>query len=427
MDTERTPETERLYNQGIAYMRDGRWQEAVAALTQLRAMTGAYPDIDALIDDAQLKLEVELLGAPAAARPPRRRLSPRLLWGGLAIFLLAGGITTYLMLQPRQPATVVIQPTTSNVTRPTLAASSTPTSIPATATPLPTETPIPTVTPVPVPGILGVRVAEGRQITRTIDNLALILDASGSMSGLINGQEKIDIAHQALAALVDRLPDTANVALRAYGHRTRSCTDSELIQPLSPLQREQLIQQINAIRPVARSLTPIAFSLEAIGVDLTGVDEDVLVVLVSDGDETCDGDPVAAAKALHEADPRLRVSVIGFDIAEQEARARLEAIAAAGGGVYFNAGDAAQLADALEEAVALTYRVVDAQGVEVYQGSIGSTTTLPAGLYRVEIGGDAQLTIDNVPVGGAVPTFVELREENGKLIPDIVSDAVPSP
>lgn len=427
MDTERTPETERLYNQGIAYMRDGRWQEAVAALTQLRAMTSAYPDIDALIDDAQLKLEVELLGAPAAARPPRRRLSPRLLWGGLAIFLLVGGITAYLMVQPHQQATVAVQPTTSNVTRPTLAPSSTPTSIPPTATPLPTETPIPTATPVPVPGILGVRVAEGKQITRTIDNLALILDASGSMSGLINGQEKIDIAHQALAALVDRLPDTANVALRAYGHRTRSCTDSELIQSLSPLQREQLIQQINVIRPVARSLTPIAFSLEAIGVDLAGVDDDILVVLVSDGDETCDGDPVAAAKALHEADPRLRVSVIGFDIAEQEARARLEAIAAAGGGVYFNAGDAAQLADALEEAVALTYRVVDAQGVEVYQGSIGSTTTLSAGLYRVEIGGDAQLTIDNVQVGGAVPTIVELREENGQLIADIVSDAAPSP
>ena len=230
------------------------------------------------------------------------------------------------------------------------------------------------------------------------------------MNGEIDGRRKIDIAHEALAALVGKLPDHTNVALRAYGHRKGSdCSDVELLTPLGVLDRSALTARINAVNPAQKGMTPIGASLEQVAQDLQGAQGDVLVVLVSDGDETCDGDPAQVATRIHADNPKIRFDVIGFNVGPEEWRARLSGIAQGGGGSYFDAKDAAQLVDALQQAVALTYRVLDAQGAEVFQGQLGATATLPAGRYTVEIRGASPLTIPDIAVGGAT-TAVELRE-----------------
>ncbi|MCL6542137.1 MAG: VWA domain-containing protein [Roseiflexus sp.] len=424
MNTQRTPETDRLYDQGVAFMRAARWEEAIALLSQVRGLPGAYPDVEALIADAQLKLEIEQAGMPPAAPPPKPRPPQAVVFGGIAATALIGLIVAAVLFVRLDASGVSIaaQPLVLNLTFPTLAPTRTP-------TPAPTRTPQPlppTATPPPsviLPGTLGVRMAPGERTTRTIGNLAVILDASGSMLARIDGTPKTVIARQSLIALVNRLPETTNVALRTYGHRRADdCNDTELIQPPGPLQRNDLIARINAIRPVNGGRTPIAQSLANMAQDLAGIEGDVLIVLVSDGDETCGGDPVATTAMLRAANPRLRVSVVGFDIEQEEWRRRLEGIAASGGGAYFDAANAAQLADALDQAIALTYRVVDSQGVEVYQGRIGSTVRLPPGAYRVEIGGDAELTLETVAVESSTTTFVELREDQGALRATTVTD-----
>lgn len=405
-------------------MRAARWEEAIALLSQLRSLTHAYPDVEALIADAQLKLEIEQAGVPPAAPPPKPRPPRAVVFGGIAATALISLIVAAVLFVRLDASgvSVAAQPLVLNLAFPTLAPTRTP-------TPAPTQTPKPlppTATPPPavvLPGTLGVRMAPGERTTRTTRNLAVILDASGSMLARIDGTPKTVIARQALIALVNRLPETTNVALRTYGHRRADdCSDTELIQPPGPMQRNDLIARINAIRPVNGGRTPIAQSLADMAQDLAGIEGDVLIVLVSDGDETCGGDPVATASMLRAANPRLRVSVIGFDIEQEEWRRRLEGIAAAGGGAYFDASNAAQLADALEQAIALTYRVIDSQGTEVYQGRIGSTVRLPPGAYRVEIGGDAELTLETVVVESNTTTFVELREEQGALHASIATD-----
>lgn len=405
-------------------MRAARWEEAIALLSQLRSLTHAYPDVEALIADAQLKLEIEQAGVPPAAPPPKPRPPRAVVFGGIAATALISLIVAAVLFVRLDASgvSVAAQPLVLNLAFPTLAPTRTP-------TPAPTQTPKPlppTATPPPavvLPGTLGVRMAPGERTTRTTRNLAVILDASGSMLARIDGTPKTVIARQALIALVNRLPETTNVALRTYGHRRADdCSDTELIQPPGPMQRNDLIARINAIRPVNGGRTPIAQSLADMAQDLAGIEGDVLIVLVSDGDETCGGDPVTTASMLRAANPRLRVSVIGFDIEQEEWRRRLEGIAAAGGGAYFDASNAAQLADALEQAIALTYRVIDSQGTEVYQGRIGSTVRLPPGAYRVEIGGDAELTLETVVVESNTTTFVELREEQGALHASIATD-----
>jgi Ca-activated chloride channel family protein len=416
MDDEQTFETEKLYMRGMAQLRAAQWKAAVETLSELRSISSAYPEVDTLIADALLKTEIDRLRAPDGLAPPKKRLvRPRFLTAVLVLFAL--GAALLIAMRPFGDTPAPAPQPTSSAALPTPA----PTDVPP-ATAEPTATTLPTAEPTaaaPVadigPGTLQVRMADGQALVRTIGNLEIILDASGSMNGEIDGRRKIDIAHEALAALVGKLPDHTNVALRAYGHRrTSDCSDVELLTPLGALDRGVLTAQINAVHPAQKGMTPIGASLEQVAHDLQGAQGDVLVVLVSDGDETCDGDPAQVATRIHADNPKIRFDVIGFNVGPEEWRGRLSGIAQGGGGSYFDAKDAAQLVDALQQAVALTYRVLDAQGAEVFQGQLGSSAALPAGRYTVEIRGASPLTITDIAVGGAT-TAVDLREEAGVL------------
>jgi Ca-activated chloride channel homolog len=429
MDDEQTFESEQLYARGMAQLRAGQWKAAVETLSELRTISSAYPELDTLISDALLKIEIDRLRAPDGMAPPkeRRLLRPRFLTAMLALFALGGALLIAMRPFGTVPTPVTPQPT-SAASLPTSA----PTAVlPATAEPAPTTLPtvpptvMPTAAPVadPKPGTLLVRMGDGQALVRTIGNIEIILDASGSMNGEIDGRRKIDIAHEALATLVGKLPDHTNVALRAYGHRKGGdCNDVELLTPLGALDRDALTARINAVNPAQKGMTPIGTSLQEVANDLKGAQGDVLVVLVSDGDETCDGDPAQVATQIHADNPKIRFDVIGFNVGPEEWRARLSGIAQGGGGSYFDAKDAVQLADALQQAVALTYRVVDAEGTEVFQGQLGASTTLPAGRYTVEIRGASPLTIPDIVVSGAT-TAVELHEADGVLNGTVVPTA----
>jgi hypothetical protein len=423
MSTYRDEEAERLHHRGIEAFREARWDEAVAALSALRAIDPSNAEVNRLLAEAQLKLEISRANMPDGTMPPRRRQLPRWIPLVAVALLLAGGGAAAFMFWPR-PEPVVVQPTATPLP-PTATALPTVTPLPPTATPLPTTAPtvVPTAepTPVPQPGSLLVRMAEGQSLTRTTRNIEIILDASGSMLAELNGSVKIDIAHQALATLVQTLPDGTNVALRTYGQRrAQDCSDLELIQPLAPLDRAALIEQVNRIRPIPNARTPMAASIAAVTETLQRAQGDTLVVLVSDGDETCDGDPAAAAAALREQFPNVRVSVIGFNIEEQTWRERLQAIATSGAGGYFDAADAAQLETALKQAVALTYRVVDATGEEFFSGPIGSQTQLPAGDYRIEISDQTLLTLADVAIGPGLQTIVQLSTEGERMTAELI-------
>src|SRR4030095_14176464 len=72
------------------------------------------------------------------------------------------------------------------------------------------------------------------------------------------------------------------------------------------------------------------------------------IVLVSDGKETCQGDPVVAAKAL--AAKGITVHTVGF-IVDTAARGQLQAIAQTTGGTYFDAPVGPELPDTLKSAL----------------------------------------------------------------------------
>lgn len=215
----------------------------------------------------------------------------------------------------------------------------------------------------------------------------IVVDASRSMWGQIDGVAKMQIARDILHDASASLPDDLDLALRAYGHTSASeennCADSGLLVPFGGSSRQALHSAIDGLKP--KGQTPIAYALKQAAADFDALDSERTLVLVTDGLESCGGDPVAAARELY--DRGIRIHVIGFGLgnAKDEDSASLKTIAYASGGSYFTANSADELRGALDATVGTQYRVL-ADGEVVATGVLGNDTPmfLPTGRYRIE-------------------------------------------
>ena len=178
-------------------------------------------------------------------------------------------------------------------------------------------------------------------------NIELIIDASGSMAAKIGGRTKMDIAKQALTELLLSIPSATNVAVRAYGHHKKDdCSDIELLSGFGEA-RSEVPAKISSLKPLGK--TPLSASIAAAAKHFTGLEgQDNTIILITDGEETCNADPCATAKLAHESGIKVKINVIGFKIDPKE-RAQLECIANAGGGKYVSANDAAELTAATQQ------------------------------------------------------------------------------
>jgi hypothetical protein len=162
-----------------------------------------------------------------------------------------------------------------------------------------------------------------------------------------DGSIKMAVAKRVIADLVRKMPDTLRVALVVYGHdRDQNCRAVKVARELSPIGsngKAALIAQIEALQPVGT--TPIAQALEVAGRELAKSNAPSGLVLLTDGKETCGGDPANVASSLAgRLDLTFGVNVIGFDVQTDE-RAALAEVARAGKGKYYNAQSAAELTE----------------------------------------------------------------------------------
>ena len=179
-------------------------------------------------------------------------------------------------------------------------------------------------------------------------NILFILDGSNSMWGKVEGEAKIKTAQKVMGKLLADLPKDTGVGFMAYGHRKeKACDDIEVLSPIAKGNAQALAAKIDALQPKGK--TPIAGALKkSLAILSKHKGDDNYVVLVSDGVETCGGDPCAAAKALADAGIHARVHVVGFAVGESERKA-LSCISTMGKGRYFSAANAAQLTTAFAE------------------------------------------------------------------------------
>ena len=215
----------------------------------------------------------------------------------------------------------------------------------------------------------------------------IILDASGSMLKRMDGERRIEIAKAAIRRTVEQtMPDGLPLALRVYGHREAGVCRTDLEVPLAPLDKASFLDQVSAIQAINLAKTPIAESLEAVASDLAAAEGRRLVILLTDGEETCDGDPAAAIQALSEAGFDVTVNIVGFAIDDENLKRDFAEWAELGGGSYLDAGEAEALGDALEKSLSVPFVVIDADGDEVARGQVdGDPVEVPAGRYSVRV------------------------------------------
>ena len=237
----------------------------------------------------------------------------------------------------------------------------------------------------PGPGRLSVKVAE--TAAASSHAIELILDASGSMLQRLDGKRRIDIARDVLLELItDVLPSGTPLALRIFGHREAGSCRTDLEVPLAPLDPSRVGDAIRKAQAKNLAKTPIAESLRRVAQDLANAEGQRLVVLITDGEETCDGDPAAAVAELTAAGFDVRLNIVGFAIDDEGLKADFSRWADLGGGRYFDAADEAALGASMGEALRAKYQVVDAGGSVVAEGTAGGDPIeLPAGTYEVKV------------------------------------------
>jgi hypothetical protein len=226
-----------------------------------------------------------------------------------------------------------------------------------------------------LPLACGLLLASAGVVFAQSARVEIILDVSGSMKASMGSQPKIDAAKSAIRETVSGIQEGSVVALRYYGHRVpqeqkaESCKDTELVIPFQPLDRGRMIGALG--QAVPKGQTPISYSLEQAAGDFGAAsDEERGIILVSDGVETCGGDPLAVVRGLAARGIKVKVHTIGFDV-DAAARAQLEAISQATGGEYHDARNAAALADSLRQLTqrALLIKRESAFGEEIRGGN----------------------------------------------------------
>lgn len=182
------------------------------------------------------------------------------------------------------------------------------------------------------------------------DKAIIVLDASGSMWGQIDGKTKIEIARETLAGVLTTIPGTLDLGLIAYGHREKgSCADIEEIVAPAPGTRGDIEAAVKALNPKGK--TPLADSVKRAAEALKYTEEKATVILVTDGIETCNADPCALASELEKMGVNFTAHVVGFGLSEEEGR-KVACLAENTGGKYLPAANAEELAGALTETVA---------------------------------------------------------------------------
>ncbi len=212
----------------------------------------------------------------------------------------------------------------------------------------------------------------------------LVLDASGSMWGQIDGVAKITIAQQVIGGLLQSLPEDQLLGLTVYGARRKGdCTDIEtLLAPTT--DRDAIAELVNRIKP--RGKTPMTDAVIAAAEALKYTEERATVILISDGIETCNPDPCSAARLLEQTGVDFTAHVIGFNVSDQAALVQMQCLADETGGLFRTASNADELAEALQEIsepepVNITFRVIEGEeGPEITEGLIWSLSQDGAGV-----------------------------------------------
>lgn len=242
------------------------------------------------------------------------------------------------------------------------------------------------------PGFLQVEEALAPDLKSTVHSQLIILDASGSMLKRLGDKRRIDVAKAALTDYLgsqqsrSQAGEQLEIGLRVFGGEPNSC-DTDLIQPVTRFDNDRLISSIKSVRPQNNAKTAIGESLLAAAKDLKNTTSSASILLITDGEETCGGLPLQAIQNLRAAGIEARIDVVSYALEPEIDRRPFESWAKAGGGIYVDAADGADLENALTSTSRVRFTVYQ-NGERVVSGTAGgSPVELVAGKYDLQVDG----------------------------------------
>ena len=182
------------------------------------------------------------------------------------------------------------------------------------------------------------------------NKVIIILDASGSMWAQIDGKPKLEIARESLRTVLQSVPADDEIGFMAYGHREKgSCEDIQLIVPPQAGSASAITDAADSLKFLGK--TPLTAAVKQAAEALKYTEDKATVVLITDGLETCGGDPCALGKELEASGVDFTADVVGFGLTADEGK-QIACLAENTGGKYIQASDEKALQEALVETVA---------------------------------------------------------------------------
>lgn len=167
--------------------------------------------------------------------------------------------------------------------------------------------------------IFSTEVSNAQAIQRT--RVLFLLDASFSMRKGWDESNKWQVATTTLQSLADSFSTFQNVemGLRIFGHLfdegEHNCKDSRLEIPIGLDFSNRLSSKLRSIKP--KGITPIAYSIEKAALDFGEVNTGKnILILITDGEEACEGDPCKVSIALQKNNIVLKPFVIGMSLSK---------------------------------------------------------------------------------------------------------------
>jgi Ca-activated chloride channel family protein len=199
--------------------------------------------------------------------------------------------------------------------------------------------------------------AEEPDLPPCTEDAMLVFDASGSMSGTVGlgiatPVTRIDEVRSALDQVLPGITRFRRVGLVTYGPGPYQQCNVELDLEPTPNAAGLIMRVVNALTPAGR--TPLTSAVEQAADVLDFRRKPGLVVILTDGEETCGGAPCDTGKKLHAEADELTVHVIGyrpkgFSWTGEQSITEAKCLAEANGGLYVTAENKEQLIAALEK------------------------------------------------------------------------------
>jgi Ca-activated chloride channel family protein len=266
----------------------------------------------------------------------------------------------------------------------------------------------------------------------SVSRILFVLDGSGSMKQDWNGKTKFNTAKELLFKMIDsveRKNPNVEFAVRVFGYQfpreQRNCKDSKLVMPFARNNAQSINAKLNELKP--QGMSPIAYSIQQGAKDFPNDAKSLnSIILITDGEENCDGNPCSAAKELVAKKITLKPFIVGLNV-DSSRYEKFNCI-----GTFYDAKDESSLYNTVGVIIRQTLNTTTAQVNLLDHTQQPTITNIPFTLYdhysgKVqynfihtlnEKGNPDTLFLDPVGVYDLeVHTFPSVRKEDIELTP----------